>query len=245
MIKKLTCPDGIQLHVEIETPEKPNGKLVFILTGDGKKGSKSGTWTRLIPELLKDGVEVVSFDFYSLGQSEGDYAQLSLSMGIKNFLCVLNSINTDGKKIGIVAASFGGAVALNALCQELFSPDFMVLKSAAFCLFEGYEHEQGNIDNMVIWKETGISPVTQQSYEVYLDSLQYSCYSKISSIKCPTLVIHGTKDSVIPVQQSLRLCSLNHRFLLSLIDGADHDYKQNNALDIFIQQTRDFIKNQN
>ena len=236
--------DGYRLHMEQHSMVDDSGKTVFILTGDGKSGSKSGTWKNLIPRLLEEKIKVVSFDFYSLGESEGEYAFLSISKGIKNFQDIFNAVDIGNDKVGLIAASFGGAVALNAICQGICSPDFMVLKSAAFCLYEGYENEQKSVDNMLAWRSEGVSPVTGQDYGIYLEALKYGDYNTLLQIKCPTLVIHGTKDTVIPFQQSIRICSLNKNFILSPVDGADHDYKQMNALEQFVTRTVEFIKKQ-
>lgn len=241
MVKEVIS-EGFKLHVEIDSPSVAGDKMVIILTGDGKAGSKSSTWTKLIPRLVEDGIEVVSFDFYSLGDSEGDNAELSLSKGIKNFQDVVNALDIDRKRVGLVAASFGGAVALNAVIRGIISPDYIVLKSAAYCLYEGYEHEQGSVQNMQVWQSTGISPVTGQKYGIYLDSLRYGDYNEISKINCSTLVIHGTADTTIPFEQSIRLCSMNDHFELYPLEDVNHNYKQHNALERFIEKTRDFIR---
>lgn len=241
MITKSTTilSNGYHLHVDANSPEKYE-KLVVTLTGDGKSGSKSSTWTRLIPALVEKGMCVVSFDFQGLGDSEGVYEELSLSAGIQNFKDVLNYIRSFySGSIYAVGASFGGAVLLNSVCKGIVAPACMVFKSPATLLYKGYESEQEN--EMVQWKKTGISSITGQKYSIYEDSLLYDPYKKIDMITCPTLIIHGDRDSVVPVDLSIRLAELNRNIRLHLLPGVDHDYKQNDALNKFVQECVEFI----
>lgn len=242
-----TVSTGIRLHVEITFPkmiEEELEKIVIIATGDGKSGSKSGTWRTLIPALLKENIGVVSFDFFGLGESGGDYENLSLTLGIENLLSVIEVIKVSGikyKKIGVVGASFGGCVAL--IVGSLYEKfDFMVLKSPASSLYEAYENEQKYFENMLQWSRTGISPVTKQKYNVYLDTFKYNVYGMIDQLHSKTLIIHGDNDQIVPIQQSLRLVNLNKEIQMKILDGVDHDYMQNDAMKKFVEYTIKFIK---
>ena len=154
------------------------------------------------------------------------------------------SQNIKYNKLGAVGASFGGGVLLNSVCAKYILPDFMVFKSPASLLYEAYEHEQKTFDNLLQWRTSRYSDITGQSFSVYLDALQYNCYPQVSNIKCKVLVFHGNRDSVVPVEQSIRLGALNPYFEIHVLDNVDHDYKQNNALDVFIKGCIDFIANQ-
>lgn len=248
VIKSQIMSNGMKLHMETILPELGTDvydKLILILTGDGSKGSKSSTWLQLVPALVNIGVGVVTFDFYGLGESQGEYANLTLTKGIQNLRDVLAYINEHirYRRLGAIGASFGGCVLLNSVCTGYISPEFMIFKSPASKLYEAYEHEQKTFDALLQWKKCGYSDVTGQSFNAYLDALQYDLYSRVGNIKCDTLVFHGSQDSVVPIEQSFRLSVLNPRIHICVLKGVDHDYKQNNAMEAFLSGCVSFIAN--
>lgn len=245
--KKFIDSNGAQICMEIIVPDSFDDeidKMVVIVTGDGRKGRMSDTWRPVIPELIKNNISVTAFDFFGLGESSGEYEALSLSVGIQNMCSVLQEIIDSSlqiNKLGVIASSFGGNVALVVSClYHRF--DFMVLKSPSSALYEAYENEQGRYENMLRWKETGISPVTGQKYSVYLDALSYNVYGMLGQLNCKTWIMHGDKDNIVPVQQSLRLAGLNKNIHLEIIKGVGHNYKENSELSMFIELAIQFIK---
>ena len=90
--------------------------IIIMLTGDGKKGSKSLSWVNMPPMLLKAGISSFIFDFEGLGYSEGERRNLSLSVGIDNFRSAYEIVKQqdwiDKGRIGAFASSFGATVLL-------------------------------------------------------------------------------------------------------------------------------------
>eukprot|EP01119_Soliformovum_irregulare_P014383 TRINITY_DN3933_c1_g1_i2.p1 TRINITY_DN3933_c1_g1~~TRINITY_DN3933_c1_g1_i2.p1 ORF type:complete len:503 (+),score=134.41 TRINITY_DN3933_c1_g1_i2:58-1566(+) len=68
---------------------------------------------------------------------------------------------------------------------------------------------------------------------------------KISKIRCPIFIVHGTNDEIIPVRHSQRLSktlSERHLYKLSEISGGDHFNLESEFSDEFLDQLLDFVK---
>ncbi len=62
-----------------------NFPLVVLATGDGPSGSNSQTWQQFVPLLRDNGIGTFLFDFAGLGESPGEYKDLTLTIGSQNF----------------------------------------------------------------------------------------------------------------------------------------------------------------
>ena len=62
--------------------------------------------------------------------------------------------------------------------------------------------------------------------------LQYNIYDMARSITSNVFIVHGDKDTIVPLSQSIRLTYiLGSLSQLEILDGVEHNYKQNNAFD--------------
>lgn len=211
---------------------------IILLSGDGVKGLKSSSWPPLIEKLTENNYTVIGFDFISQGDSKGLRENLNLSSGIENLNDTINFVTlkytTD--KIFFVASSFGGAVLL-ANKKALEKADAIIFKSPVSDLIGTYENEL-LLKNIIDWKKNKINPETGIAFDSYLDALKYNLYSNVSSIKCPVLIIQGAEDKIVPLEHSERLNFLiGNNSKLIVLKGVKHNYKQNNALVSFVENT--------
>lgn len=217
--------------------------LVMMATGDGVNGSQSSTWPPLISSILAINIPVFIFDFYSLGKSDGDILGFNTTTAITNMKDAVNllaKINwIDKRRIGLIASSFGGAISL-LVQAELNLFKVMCLKSPVSFIPESYETElNDNVDN---WKRSGRIDGVKFAYQAYMDSARYNVYAAAMTIDTPTLIVHGSSDTIVPLKQSIRLNCLMQNSLLVKLEGVNHGYKEPGALDNLIQQHRNFIK---
>lgn len=214
-------------------PEENNNKLplVIIAVGDGKKGCKG--WTPLMERYLSEGIATFAFDYHGLGISDGDSKDLSLSVGLENLKSGINYIKSfewvDHERIGIFGSSFGGNLAL--LYTGLFDTiKVLALRSPVSFYPETHENEFTEAE-LKRWKEKGYNEENGFSYNFYLDAFDHNTYSVAKKIKVPCLIVHGDSDTIVPVNQSKRLCEcLSGIKELHILEGVDHWYKENNAL---------------
>lgn len=227
-------------------PNNQSTPLVVILTGDGPKGSKSDTWEPLIKTLIEAGISIFIFDFHSQGLSEGARSDLSLSRGRMNFLdalsCLRSNFDLKFRRIGVLGSSFGGAVLLSSL-EHISSFDAIAFKSPASFLAEAYENEHGSFEEMNRWRQSKVSRITGLDYMAYIDAINHNLYHNLHLVKCPVLIVHGNKDSNVPIRQSRRLTHIiGSNAKLIEIDGGDHDYKQPGAMATLLRETKNFFE---
>ena len=214
--------------------------LVVVLTGDSPKGTKTDTWIPVIKTLTDSEISVFIFDFHSQGLSEGERSELTLSKASINFRDALSVLiknyNLDSRNIGVFGSSFGGSVVLNSI-DYISNFKAIGLKSPASFLAEAYEAEHRPFEEMDKWRKSKISHITGLNYMAYIDAINHNLYRNLSLIKCPVLIVHGDSDSIVPIEQSRRLAHLigSHANLVE-IKGADHNYKQEGAMEILLEK---------
>jgi uncharacterized protein len=205
-----------------------NYPLVVLATGDGPSGSKGQTWQQLVPMLLSHGIGTFLFDFSGLGFSPGIYRELTLSLGCKNFRSVIEYVSSTGlhdkNRIGVIGASYGGNVALleAANFQQIKA---IGLKSPSTFLPEGYQLQYGP-ELMEKWGKEGYSDVVGLNYDSVIDSLYHNTYLAASKIQAQVRIVHGIRDSAVPIRHVRDLVKVLSYGSLLEIEGADHWYSE-------------------
>jgi len=208
--------------------------LIILLTGDGSFGRKGASWLPLVDTMRSIDYSACIFDFHGLGTSDGELKDLTFTKGIQNLKDVLKFIEStnmfDMSRIGALGSSFGGGVALIVQSQSnQFSR--VALRSPVSFPVEAYETEH-SFEEMREWQKTKISPVLGWHWNSYIDALQYNIYDMARSITSNVFIVHGDKDTIVPLSQSIRLTYiLGSLSQLEILDGVEHNYKQNNAFD--------------
>lgn len=218
--------------------------LVVLLTGDGSFGRKGNSWLPLVNTMREIGYSACIFDFHGLGTSDGGMQDLTFSKAVQNLKDVLSHIKGmnffDMKRIGVLGSSFGGGIALIVQSQtNQFAR--VALRSPVSFPVEAYETEH-TLEEMQIWKKDKISPVLGWHWNSYLDALQYNIYDMIKSIKNSVFIVHGNKDTIVPLAQSVRLTYvLGNQSILEILEGVEHNYKQEGAFEKLFQLMKNYF----
>jgi uncharacterized protein len=232
VVASVTAPKEGELH-----------PLVILATGDSPNGSNGATWQQLTPRLLQRGVAVMLFDFTGLGHSPGDYRELTLSVGCKNFDAVMDWAQTQGKhdrnRLGVIGSSYGGNVAL-LRASEHKAIRAIGLKSASTFLPEGYQLQYG-ADLMQQWGEAGYHADVGLNYGAVIDSLFHNTYAAARQITCPVLIVNGTEDSAVPIRHARDLSRVIPNSELLEIRGADHWYAEGDQWEQMAAAVTDFV----
>jgi dipeptidyl aminopeptidase/acylaminoacyl peptidase len=207
-----------------------NYPLVVLATGDSPSGSKGQTWQQLVPMLNACGIATFLFDFSGLGNSPGVYRELTLSLGCNNFRGVIEYVSNNGghnrDRIGAIGASYGGNV---ILLEAAKLPQIKVigLKSPSTFLPEGYQLQYG-AELMETWSKDGYSETVGLNYQAVIDSLFHNTYLAARDIKVPVRIVHGTRDSAVPIRHVRDLIKIIPNGSILEIPGADHWYAEGN-----------------
>lgn len=236
------CLKG-RFHLPDELDQSQKQPIVMMATGDGINGSKSSTWPPLINAMTEIPVPVFIFDFYGLGDSDGEVGRFSTTVAISNLEDAIAVVKqepwVDTTRIGILGSSFGAAVSLITQARHRVFK-VLGLKSPVSFLPESYESEVG--DNLTTWKNKGTIDEIKFHYNAYLDCIKYNIYDLINGLDTPTLIVHGEADTIVPIKQSRRLACLMANSNLRSLPGVNHGYKEENALAELIRHCQEFFR---
>lgn len=218
-------------------PLKPK-KAPAILICHGLAGHKIGhqrLYVALSECLSRAGIASLRLDFRGSGDSEGDFAALTINTQVEDALLgldwLLSNPQVDPKKIGIFGRSFGGAVAVLAAAQ------FKKIKSVALWapIFdasqweESWEKVQSGVlersERHELMRINGQLPSMKFFEELFRLNLAPPLHS-LGAV--PLLHIHGEKDPVVGVKHadcysSVRREASGESKFIRLLHG-DHDF---------------------
>jgi pimeloyl-ACP methyl ester carboxylesterase len=120
-----------------------------------------------------------------------------------------------------LASSFGAAVLL-AIPKLPTSLKAVVFKSPAVDLATAYLHELG-ASRIQTW---AAAQTSSPAHEAIRTATEQNLFGRAHRITAPTLIVHGTKDEVVPSSQAQLLNALMRNSKLHLMEGADHRYTQ-------------------
>ncbi len=195
----------------------------YIIMGHGVTGNKDRPLLIAVAHaLVERGYPVLRFSFSGNGDSEGKFTDSTISKEVADLRSVLDHVG-QGKKIIYIGHSMGAAVgALTAARDEridvLVSLAGMV-HTADFC-----QREFGQVtpDGGCMWDEPDC-PLSQS----FVDDMQQigSVLEAAKSVKLPWLLLHGSEDDVVMLQDSEDLIGvLKNNAQLVNIDGAGHSF---------------------
>lgn len=163
----------------------------------------------------------------------------------------LKNILKKYSKVTIVAHSMGTIIAVN-LASRYKQVEKLVLIAPAF-IFGSFKQNKKDLERL-IKKEydenlgTGFEGALSKFREVPKSvMLEYvimakNNYKNISKITCPTLILHGTEDNVIPLKSSQFVYdNLNCRKELVLVKDVRHQVFKSNKKDIITDYIYKYI----
>lgn len=197
----LAASDGVKLNAFFLAA--PNSaKVLLWFHGNAEN---IGMGLEHLKELARLGVNVMELDYRGYGKSEGSPNEA----GVYRDADAAYSYLTDTRKIAaknifIYGHSLGGAVAVDLAARR----------------------ECGGL--IVESSFTSIPDMARHIYRVplarFLPASRFDSLGKIASVKAPVLIIHGTRDPVIPFDMGRRLFEAAREPKSFLpVEGAEHD----------------------
>lgn len=182
-------------------PHKSSDKLVIYFHGN------AGNISHRMPDLIQlnhMGVNVLGISYRGYGSSTGKPSEDGIyEDGIATLNYATNDLNFKQENIFMLGRSIGTTVAINTAQSK-------------------------NISGLIL-----ISPLTSgddQAKEMGLGSISsiagksFNNIAKVKNISCPTIVIHGTHDRVIPLHMGESIYNeLNTEKRFIKIQGANHN----------------------
>ena len=201
------------------TYHKGNGNRIVVI-GHGVTGNKDRPALIALAEgLAEAGISAIRFSFSGNGESEGEFVDSTISKEVADLGKVLDSL--ENHKICYVGHSMGGAVGvLRAAVDERIA----VLVSLAGMVhtheFAQREFGDATPDKGFMWDEPDC-PLSQ----IYVDDMASidSVAKQASKFGGPWLLVHGTEDDIVPIQDSIDILQYaNEPTELLELPGVDH-----------------------
>ena len=239
MFGNIKNASGENLDYTFHAGDKSSQHIVVL--GHGVTGNKDRPFlVELADNLSNAGIPTIRFSFSGNGNSDGEFTQSTISKEIGDLASVLDVL--DNHTICYVGHSMGGAVGVLSASQDnriklLVSLAGMV-GTKAFA-----QREFGDVtpDKGFMWDEP-TCPLSQ----AYMDDLTQintvvDCASKIS---VPWLLVHGTEDDVVPIEDSQKIyAQANEPKELFTIEDANHVFSDD-SLNPMVEKVVDWIRDQ-
>ncbi len=205
---------------------KGEGDRVVVI-GHGVTGNKDRPALVALAEgLAAAGISALRFSFSGNGESEGAFTDSTITKEVADLGSVIDTLK--GYNVCYVGHSMGGAVgvlrtATDERIQALVSLAGMVHTKA----FAEREFSDAIPDEGFMWDEPDC-PLSK----IYVDDMAAinSVAKRASEFDIPWLLVHGTEDDIVPIEDSRDILQhANAQTDLLELPGVDHVFSDDGA----------------
>ena len=210
---------------------------MVLVHGGGVTREEGGFFTRLAAGLAETGVASLRFDLRGHGDSEGRQEELTLAAILNDIRVAIASVReaTGATAVSLLGASFGGGICGYYAAKRPDDVARLVLLNPQFNYkwrtidSRPYWHDDYLDDDMVkTLNEQGsirFTPTLKHGRPLLNEVFWLRPDEAIGEIAAPTLVVHGTKDTLVPIESSraaIRKFTAEHR--LVEVEGSQHGF---------------------
>ncbi|MDE0086724.1 MAG: alpha/beta fold hydrolase [Candidatus Poribacteria bacterium] len=204
---------------------KEDNRIVVI--GHGVTGNKDRPALVALAEGLADaGISALRFSFSGNGESEGAFTDSTITKEVADLGSIIDVLNDY--TVCYVGHSMGGAVGvLRAATDERIE---VLVSLAGMVHTKAFaEREFGDVtpDEGFMWDEPDC-PLSQ----AYMDDMATidSVAKQASKFGGPWLLVHGSEDDIVPIQDSIDVLQFaNEPTELLELPGADHVFSDDST----------------
>ncbi len=218
-----------------------------VIVCHGFTGSKEGGGraVEMGEALVNNGFSTILFDFSGCGESDGCFADISLSSHTDDLEAVVKWSRQNGfKKIVLNGRSFGGSTVINYASRDKNIKAVCTWAAAARLvdLFESFAGEEitGFPDRLIAIHEDEGTIYLKANF--FYDLLQHDMLKAAAKLDLQgLLIIHGSADEAVPVEDAhLLYQAASEPKQLSIIEESDHRFSEhiNEVWDIFFNWLR-------
>ena len=243
---------NVQLVGMLHLPENVQTKVPAVLLLHGFTGHKSDThfiFTRLARSLAASGVAVLRFDFAGSGDSEGEFADMTILTELQDAKTALKFLKSrteiDTTKIGLLGFSMGGCVAalLVGEVQDfqtivLWAPVAFPVKTFAYI---PQKYTAKMFHDRKVYDLHGFY-VSQKFLDILPD---LSPLQSVKNFMRPALVIQGGEDKSVYPESGKAYAEIfrqnNPASHLELIDDANHVFSSMELTEKVVSLTKEWF----
>jgi alpha-beta hydrolase superfamily lysophospholipase len=227
--------DGTVLCGTLVEPDKGAHQALVLVLGGGVTREEGGFFGRIADGLAARGVASLRFDLRGHGASAGPQELLTLAGVVNDIRAAVEHVVEvlGGVAVGVLGASFGGGLAATFAARYPKRVGCLVLINPLL------DYKRRLIDEKPYWSNEHIEAdtartLTEQGFVEHSPSFRLGRpllnelfylrpKEEIAQVRAPTLILHGTADTFIPVESSREhVDRVQAKAKLIEIEGAQH-----------------------
>jgi uncharacterized protein len=223
---------GLKICGILEEPNINKKEIIILVHGHGSH--KDGKSIKIIAdEFNKRKMNSFRIDINGCGESEGKFEDQTISNSIDDISSAIELMKQKGYLIiNLMGSSCGG---LMVMATALKHPEInrIGLKAPVSDYPSQWLWKYGQ-EEISKWKKDGYmnyvnnkGKIFKQKYIFCKDNEKYVMHLKAQNIKCPILIIHGTEDKSVLIEDSRKLIKIFPNGKLIELKGADHEIEIN------------------
>jgi dipeptidyl aminopeptidase/acylaminoacyl peptidase len=239
--------EGQRLYGMLHLPDGEDTVPVVALF-HGCKGTRiepHRIFVKMARELMVHGIAALRFDFRGSGESEGDFVDMTVEGEISDAIASMNFLQIqpelDPDRIGVLGLSLGGLVAACVAGRDTRVKSLALwaalslVEEVSFLADERHQRqlaEWGFID----WEGNLMGAS-------FLEELaQMQPLEGVAHYQGPALIIHGTSDESLRVQNALAYQNaIPGRTELHIVESAGHTFDSHEWEEEVIEGTREWF----
>lgn len=210
------------LKYKLERPSVNSDKAVILLPGIHGHALDDYRYDSLGNYLTANGFYFLRIEFWNSNEERGEYRFSDFHKILDEACSFLKSFGCP--KIGIVAKSFGGGIALSYKNPELKG---IVVWAPAIGFSENSTFEKDK--DMRLFNFNGV-------FDIKLNP------NDLRKVTAPTLFIQGDEDKNVPMKNTELLQTNVLGSKLEIVEGANHQYDDPRMLRKVVDKTIEFLK---
>jgi uncharacterized protein len=229
--------DGLRLAATLTLPVEQPSAAVVLVHGGGVTREEGGFFTRLAAALGQGGLAALRYDLRGHGESDGRPAESSLAAHLNDIRVAMAQVReaADVSTVHLLGASFGGGLCAYYAAKHSDELERLVLLNPQLDYKNRYIDQKPHWSHDFLAEETA-QQLTERGYIHHSPSVKHSRAflnevfwinpaAVLTEIKTPTLILHGTRDTFVPIESSRTADEvLTCEHSLVEIDGAQHGF---------------------
>lgn len=234
MTTRLRSLDGTVLAADIVIPPGASRGVVLV-HGGGVNRHEGGFFDRLADGLARAGLASLRLDLRGHGESKGRPEDLTLAGVGNDVRAAVGELATriSAERVSVLGASFSGGVCASVAARHRDIVDRLVMINPLL------DYKKRFIDAKDYWNDDRVdhdvaerlaadryvahSPTFRLGTALLNEVFWWDTRADLPQITAPTLVVHGTKDTFIPIDSSRSaMRAFTCASELVELDGAQH-----------------------
>jgi dipeptidyl aminopeptidase/acylaminoacyl peptidase len=222
--------DGIKLYGMLHHPlaQGPHPAVMLLHGFTGQRVESHRIFVKLARRLASNGLAALRFDFRGSGESEGEFADITIARWVRDALAGLDWLaerqGIDPDQLGVLGLSIGGCTAAIVAGRRPEQVKALALWSAA-----------ADVARVIPEWLRGANPIPlENGYDVGGNILGQDFLTELPDVHPaeevarfpgPALIVHGTMDEIVPFTNADAFAAaLAGRARKHLVSGANHTF---------------------